>query len=270
MARMYDAVNPKGIAASVPAPEYAAAYIDGKFSDMAAMVARFPGAIHVSITAISLSAASASAQVCDCETGDYTPAMAASWAKARIAAGFVPTIYCSYGSQGENWATVIDACRNVGVTTVDWWIAAYPGNGAALYAGSVAHQWIDHGTYDESVVADGWQPGRRIAPAPTPAPKPAPPAPKPYPISFEGKPMTVISVPIFTTDAAGWSAQGVALPAGKTNEDIVSVVCDAASAFDKQSWHFCSGAPDYDRTGVIVFKSAAPNDAFTARVFVAD
>lgn len=103
-----------------------------------------------------------------------------------------------------------------------------------------------------------------------PPPPPPPPAPKPYQITFEGKPMTVIPVPLFTTDAAGWYAFNVGLPAGKTNADIVSIVCDAASAFDPQSWHFCSAQPDFKTLGQIVFKSVAPNDTFTARVYVAD
>lgn len=169
MPSMYDTTDPGAIPASVPAPDYVAGYRDGKWQTFGPLAAKYPRAIAVSITAIPLSSVAASCHVCDCEKGDYTPDMAASWAKARKAAGFVPAIYCSLSA----WPDVVAACNAVDVTAVDWWIAAYPGNGAALYAGTVAHQFVDHGPYDESVVAAGWQPGRPTAPpAPPPTPKP--------------------------------------------------------------------------------------------------
>jgi hypothetical protein len=256
---MYDATSPASIGTNVPDPEYVAGYIDGHWRSYAGMQARFPHAIPVSITVFGAT----NADVADCEAGDLTPSQAAAWAKARIAAGFVPCIYVS----SSWWSAVISACIAVGVPSaaVDWWIAAYPGPGAVLYPGAVAHQWIDHGAYDESVVEPGWVPGRAIAPPHDDTPPPAP-----YLATLEGQLLMVIPVPLFTTDANGWTAQGVSLPAGKTNKDIVSVVCDAASAFDQQGWHFCQGAPDFSKDGRIVFKSLAPNDSFTARVFVTD
>jgi len=60
------------------------------------------------------------------------------------------------------------------VTEPHWWIAAYPGNGANLYPGAVAHQYADPGPVDLSVVADYW-PGVD----PKPVPKPTPPTPEP-------------------------------------------------------------------------------------------
>jgi hypothetical protein len=167
MARMFDTTDPGSIPASAGEPDYVAGYLDGHWQTFGAITARYPSAVGVSITAIPGSGVDA--QVCDCESGDYSPAQAAAWARAKLATGRVPCIYCSASS----WQDVVLACRAVGVaqTDVDWWIAAYPGPGAVLYPGSVAHQWIDRGPYDESVVADGWEPGRSTTPpAPTPTP----------------------------------------------------------------------------------------------------
>jgi hypothetical protein len=80
----------------------------------------------------------------------------------------VPTIYCSEAI----WSSVQSAFAAAKVAQPQWWIAAYSGPGAVLYPGAVAHQWIDHGPYDESVVADFW-PGVDTAPAP-PVPIPQP------------------------------------------------------------------------------------------------
>lgn len=167
---MYDATSPPSIPDTVPEPDYAAGYLDGKWPSFAAMVARFPNANHVSITAIPGSPQASSAQVCDCEDGDYTASQAAAWAAGRLAMRVVPTIYCS----ASNWGNVQLACVALGVSvsSVDWWIAAYPGPGPVLYGGSVAHQYADCGTYDESIVLDGWVPGRSTDPPPQPPPPP--------------------------------------------------------------------------------------------------
>jgi hypothetical protein len=151
-----------------------AGYVDGRLitPSYPAMVARYPGVPAVSISADPYSPAAPSAIVADCEDGDYTPALAASWAKTKLGTGRVPCLYCSSSA----WSSVQSACIAVGVdpASVDWWIAAYPGIGAGiLYPGSIAHQWIDHGTYDESVVVDGWVPGRPVTITPPPPPGPA-------------------------------------------------------------------------------------------------
>ena len=170
MPTMYDAIYPYTIpAGSIPVPDYIAGYVDGNWPSLAGMCLRYPTAVPVSITAIPGSPASATADVCDCESGDYLNGQAATWAKARFVAGFVPCLYTSE----SNWPALRSAVGQAGVDPdlVDWWIAGYPGSvGAELYPGSVAHQWIDRGSYDESVVVAGWVPGRSLHP-------PAPPAP---------------------------------------------------------------------------------------------
>lgn len=137
---------------------------------------------------------------------------------------------------------------------------------AVLYQRVQPTHVIPGASYDEDVI---------LQPLPWWTSQPNP-TPQPVPCVIGGQPAMRIPVPLFKTDAAGWFATGIVLPAGKTKDDIVSVVCDAASAYDPQSWHFCSGAPDWQDPGQpsnvarIVFKSVAPNDQFTARVFVTD
>jgi hypothetical protein len=165
MASMYDATEPATIPGNVSAPNYVAGYLDGKWPSYAAIAAKYPKAVPVSITVTGL----LEADVVDCESGDLTPTSAAAWAKKKIASGIVPCIYVSASS----WTSAQNACLAIGVspTAVDWWIAAYPGPGAILYPGSIAHQWIDHGPYDESVVENGWIPGRTIGIVPPVSPQ---------------------------------------------------------------------------------------------------
>ncbi len=79
----------------------------------------------------------------------------------KLAAGWVPAIYCSLSI----WHDCMDTCISEGVdpNDVDWLIAAYPGIGPVLYPGSPGHQWVDQGSYDQWVIQDGWQPGSPIA-----------------------------------------------------------------------------------------------------------
>ncbi len=180
MQRMYDAIYPYTIpVGSIPAPDFVAGYVDGNWPSLAGMRLRYPAAVPVSITAIPGSAGSATADVCDVENGDYTAAQGGAWAKARFVAGFVPCLYTSE----SNWPALRAAVAQAGVDPdlVDWWIAGYPGSAGAwqLYPGSVAHQFVDRGPYDESAVVDGWTPGRPLRPPAPVVTPPAPPAPTP-------------------------------------------------------------------------------------------
>jgi len=171
---MYDAVTPANIPTSAV---MVAGYVDGLYKWTAADWARFPNAVHVPIAVF----ASTNAGVClDIEARNATPAQAPGWVKRRRAAGVDPSTYCSYGDLGHTWALVVNEFHRQGVPEPHYWVAGYPGCGQSLYPGSVAHQWIDDGPYDRSVVADYW-PG--VDPAPTPPkPKPVPPTPpKPKP-----------------------------------------------------------------------------------------
>jgi hypothetical protein len=124
------------------------AYVDGAYKNYAQVEALFPG----KVVGIAVFSTTNDGIVGDCESGDMTPQSAVTWVQMRRAAGVIPTIYCSEAA----WSGVQQAFTQAGTTLPNWWIAAYPGIGPTLYPGSVAHQWIDHGPYDESVVADFW------------------------------------------------------------------------------------------------------------------
>ena len=145
MRRMYDAVTP----ANCPGDgDIYAGYIDGYYQSFGEMVARFPGKIHVPIAVHS---GTNNGIVGDMETGDMTPENCVDWVLMRRGAGVHPTIYCSEAS----WWAVASSFQRRGVAEPEYWIAAYPGNGANLYPGAVAHQY-DSTSYDTSVVADFW------------------------------------------------------------------------------------------------------------------
>lgn len=105
--------------------------------------------------------------VLDVEQGDATPIQAPVWARMRRAAGVHPTVYCNEAT----WPAVRQAFARAGEPEPEWLIAGYstPPD-STIPAGAVGHQWIDHGAYDESTVADYW-PGVD----PEPIPKGPPP-----------------------------------------------------------------------------------------------
>ena len=114
MTIMYDSVA----AANIPATAViAAGYVDGRWPDFDAIVARLPDAVHVSITVTGRPGA----KVLDWERGNADPP---AWAKAEINAGRRPTIYCSK----DNVSTVAAAIRPLlFVTDVDLWDADWTG-----------------------------------------------------------------------------------------------------------------------------------------------
>lgn len=144
------------------------AYDDGSYANLNAAKARFP---DKTVLAFTVFAIDHFGDCLDVENGDATPAQAPGWVQARRAAGHGgPLVYCSEAL----WPTVKACFDNAKVAQPGYIIAGYPGSvGANLYPGSVGHQWIDRGPYDESVVAD-YLPG--IDPAPSPPPEP--PTPK--------------------------------------------------------------------------------------------
>lgn len=154
---LYDSVT----AANIPVTaQMVAGYVDGRYAWSAADWARFPAAVHVRIAVF---ASTNDGHVLDVERGDATPAQAVGWVQRRRAAGVDPTVYCGLASSGYSWADVRAAFQAQGVPEPHYWVAAYPGIGAALYPGSVAHQYANPGPYDLSVVADYW-PGVDVSP----------------------------------------------------------------------------------------------------------
>ncbi|HXA33029.1 MAG TPA: hypothetical protein VNV87_12275 [Acidimicrobiales bacterium] len=136
-----------------------AGYDDGAWPNAAAIAAQFPGKPVVRITVFP---SDNEGDCLDVESGDAAPQDAPAWVQRRRAAGADPSVYCSEAI----WQNVKDAFTVANEPQPHYWIAGYPGSvGEALYPGSVAHQWIDRGPYDESIVADYW-PG--IDPPPVP------------------------------------------------------------------------------------------------------
>jgi hypothetical protein len=142
MAVMYDAVN----VAAIPADAaIVAGYVDGNYQTVPALQARFPQATIVEITVTGRPGV----RVCDCETGDLTPAQAAAWATAEISAGRRPTIYCNLSTWPAARTLLADRAGQV-----DWWVAEYDGD-PAIPAGAVAKQYQST-DYDISSTVDGW------------------------------------------------------------------------------------------------------------------
>ena len=169
MPTMYDAVDPAEIPSSAPEPDYAMGYVNGRWPSYDTIVAKYPRAVPVAISAIPGGPSEGLAQGCDGEGGDYDAVQAAHFAASKLVLERVPFIYCSF----DVWHEYQLACSAIGVSPnrVDWGIAAYPGIGAEPYPGSVFHQWVDWGPYDQSAVVAGWIPGRLLTPNP-PAPDP--------------------------------------------------------------------------------------------------
>jgi hypothetical protein len=151
---MFDSID----ASQIPADaQMVAGYVNGIYAWSAADWARFPHAVHVTVTVN----AGGSADVLDVENGDASPAEAPGW----IAAHPNGSIYCD----SSTWPAVRAAFGSRPLPP--FWIANYNGDASSIPAGAVAAQYEDAGPYDLSVVADYW-PG--VDPAPSPSPPPVP------------------------------------------------------------------------------------------------
>lgn len=149
---MADAINPNNI--PVGRFPLVAGYVDGPRSQWpAAGWVRHAGSILVRIAVFASTNAGI---VLDVETGDATPSQAPGWVKMRRAAGVDPTVYCNLAL----WPTVRAAFHSANVPEPHYWVAGYPGGGAVIPAGAIAHQYADPltsgGQWDLSVVADYW------------------------------------------------------------------------------------------------------------------
>jgi hypothetical protein len=182
---MYDSINVSSLPAGA---DVYAGYDDGRWPDAAAIAAKYPGKPVVRIT---VNPNDMEGDCLDVENGDASPDQAPLWVARRRQAGHTwATVYCSLSA----WPAVQAAFRTQGIAPPHYWVAAYPGNGQSLYVGAIAHQWIDHGPYDESVVAVGWPPVDPPVP-------PGPPVPLPS-VSPRGDNVQLHTIS-FTTDANG-------------------------------------------------------------------
>ena len=92
MSTIYDAVDVAAIPANA---QIILAYIDGYYQTYSAVRARFPNALILTVTTTGLNAA----DICDVESGDATPAIAAK----GVAAGLYKTVYSSDGHTQHWW-----------------------------------------------------------------------------------------------------------------------------------------------------------------------
>ena len=168
MTTIYDAVDVAAIPANA---QTILAYIDGRYQTYNAVKARFPNARVLTITTDGLH----KADICDVESQDATPAVAARGVKNKL----YRTVYSDRSTKAS-----LDAA----LAQEKWdWYAAAPGSPAQVIAGSVATQysWPGYGSpgnYDISVCLDSWLNG--LTPTPTPTPTPTGgkmPDPKLYP-----------------------------------------------------------------------------------------
>lgn len=148
---IYDAVDVAAIPASATT---LLAYIDGDYVTLPAVRARFPKATILTVTTNGRS----KADICDVESGDATPAIAAQ--------GVRDGLYDNVYSALENEDALFDLLAGK-----DWnWFAADPTGEEHLVPRSVATQWAwpghgSPGNFDISVTNGVW-------PAPTPGPSP--------------------------------------------------------------------------------------------------
>lgn len=254
MRTMADSTN----AASLPeGMDLYAGYVDGRFQSYLGAVARFGASRVIPIAVFSTTNAGL---VGDCENGDMTPKTAVTWVVMRRRAGVDPTIYCSLAI----WGAVQAAFAAAGVAQPHYWIAAYPGNGEALYPGAIAHQFVDAGPYDESVVVDYW-PG--FDPLPVPGPAASPPSPTNYPED------NVTSHPALVTmkGGKGW------IPSPVPAAQIISVAFltenpDDVARYDSvpTAWQLATEAGSHSPNGAVVVEGMVGDGQYGVVLWAAD
>jgi hypothetical protein len=149
--RMLDSITPANLP---PGADAYAGYADGRYANLTAMRARFPGKRILEIAVF----AATDAEAADCEPGDMMPSQIAAWVKRQAARGVHrPVVYASISQM----PAVLAALTASGVTRgqVRLWSAHY-GAGKHICAGMDGTQWTDTaaGTgaslVDESLLPD--------------------------------------------------------------------------------------------------------------------
>ena len=209
MARvMYDAFYP----ANLPAGgDLYCAYINGTYTatNYREVMTLFPTATVLSITT---NGALTTADICDCEKGDYTPQTATAWVAWMVAQGRRPTVYCSRST----YTQVAQQLAAFGLKfggSVDCWLTTLDGTQTSDLPGVVAIQYTNNGgRYDTStVVSNSW---KSATPPPT---QPLPKEFEPMFVCNDGKAQYV----------CGWTDSGPAkraLPPGAELQALVEVL----------------------------------------------
>lgn len=148
--RMADSVTPSNLPAGF---DLYGGYDDGHYNNIAAIKSRYPTKTAIAFTVFP---SDNFGDCLDVESGDATPAQAPAWTQMRRKAGHGgPLNYCSWAALDS----LIAAYHAANVPLPGIVIAGYPapdGDAIPVVPGVniVAHQWIDHGPYDESIVVD--------------------------------------------------------------------------------------------------------------------
>jgi len=131
---MLDSITPGNLP---PGADAYAGYVDGRFANLTAIRARFPGARILEIAVF----ASSDAECADCEPGDMMPSQVAAWVKRQQARGVHrPVVYASISQM----PVVRAALGSAGITRdqVRLWSAHY-GAGKHICTGMDGTQWTD-------------------------------------------------------------------------------------------------------------------------------
>ena len=244
---MADAITPDNLP---PGKDAYLGYVDGRWPDYQAIAQREGGRPCYGLTVFG------NPQIgdgTDSEPGNATIDQTVTATKGELARGVDrPIVYCP-----ASWAAqMVDAHSSGGVdrsryrllTAHYQWPQTLPGFQPGQHfcgpatcgygPGSNGTQWWNGPAFDLSILDP---------PFITAAAHPGPPAVSPtFPCTIGGQPAMMLpfnpdangNPQLFETDAAGWFAGEIVLPAGKTKNDIVSIPCDAASVYDG-SWHLC-------------------------------
>lgn len=148
----YDAVD---VSALPSGGAFYLGYLDGAWPNFEAVKAKFPYATVLSVTVTGGN----HADIIDVESGDATPAGAASWVRAGMGKG----VYSDTSTK-----SALDAA----LSGLDWWwFAAHPTGVPHIYPGSLATQyaWPGHGSPGNFDISQAIS-----FPPPAPAPPPKP------------------------------------------------------------------------------------------------
>lgn len=173
-----------------------AGYDDGNWPDAAAIASQFPNQTVIRITVFPWDHFG---DCLDVESGDATPQQAPGWVANRRQAGHGgPLVYCSWSLL----PTVQAAFADARVAPPGYWVAGYPApDGDAIPPGTVGHQWIDRGPYDESIMVD-YLPGIDATPPPVSPP-----------IIYPGDNVQATNITFAISGGHGWAPSPV--PAAK-------------------------------------------------------
>ena len=237
--RMGDAIYPGNLPAGLDAY---AGYDSGNWPDFPTIAGAHPGVPVLEITPW----AQAKGACLDIETGDATADQFPLWWLNRCFAGvYRPVAYASISLMPN----VVGYCNNAKIARADYrlWSAHYTGTPHICGPTSCGYpvqcdgtQWIDHGGWDESLLAADFF----ALPTPTPPPPaPAPPVQVGTPTPIPGQAGLMNVDWSFTTGTDGTGYASLPIPAGCTK-----IVACSADVLDPATFKPPHHDVDVDQT----------------------